>query len=85
MKKLCVLDSVVESSAKARHENVKVGFESSQMIESVVVDLLHDVLVEASRVHVLWANRQNSVGEGNVHVGRLFRDAVGKHKRSLRL
>lgn len=46
------------------------------MVECLIVDFVDHARVEIGGIDGLWADRQDSVGDGNVHVGGLLGDAV---------
>lgn len=67
-----MLEFAVESS----HENVQIGLECAQVVESLLVDAVDHARVEVARIDVLWSDGEDSVGNGNVDVCGLFGDAV---------
>lgn len=63
-------------SVESRHENVQIGFKCVQMVDCLLVDFVHHADVEIVRVNLLRSDREDSVGDGNVHIGGLLKDAV---------
>lgn len=67
---------MLEFSVESRHENVQIGFQRMQMVDCLLVDFVHHADVEIVRINLLRSDREDSVGDGNVHIGGLFQDAV---------
>lgn len=64
------------SFVESRHEDVQIGLQRPQVVERVLVDFPDHGRIEVVGVDVLWPDRKDSIGHGDVHVRSLLDDAV---------